>query len=59
MKEHKAFVRAMDDTAFEIAKGTWGPNDKFDAKQVKRMLNDFQLEPDFTAGELLKVWKKG
>lgn len=24
MKEHKAFVRAMDDTAFEIAKGTWG-----------------------------------
>lgn len=36
-----------------------GPNDKFDAKQVKRMLNDFQLEPDFTAGELLKVWKKG
>lgn len=59
MKEHKAFVRAMDDTTFEIAKGTWGPDDKFDAKQVKRMLNDVQLEPDFTAGELLKVWKKG
>ena len=59
MKEHKAFVRAMDDTAFEIAKGTWGPDDKFDAKQVKRMLNDFQLEPDFTAGELLRVWHEG
>jgi len=59
MKEHKSFVRAMDDTAFEIAKGTCGPDDKFDAKQVKKMLKDFQLEPDFTAGELLKVWQKG
>lgn len=59
MKEHKSFVKAMDDTAFEIAKGTWGPDDKFDAKQVKEMLKNFELEPDFTAGELLKVWQKG
>ena len=59
MKEHKSFVEAMDDTAIEIAKGTWGPDDKFDAKQVKEMLNKFDLEPDFTAGELLKVWQKG
>lgn len=57
MKEHKSFVKAMDDTAFEIAKGTWGYNDKFDASLVKEMLSNFELEPDFTASELLKAWR--
>ena len=57
MKEHKFFVKAMDDTAFEIAKGTWGPNDKFDAKFVKEMLTNFELDPDFTVDDLLKVWR--
>lgn len=57
MKEHKSFVKAMDDTAFEIAKGTWGPNDKFDASLVKEMLSNFKLKPDFTASELLKAWR--
>lgn len=57
MKKHKSFVRAMDEIAFEIAKGSWGPNDKFDASLVKKMLSDYKLEPDFTASELLKVWK--
>ena len=57
MKEHKSFVRAMNETAFEIAKGSWGPEDKFDAKQVKKMLKDFELEPDFSAAELLRVWR--
>ena len=56
MKEHKSFVKAMDDTAFEIAKGAWSPNDKFDASLVKEMLSNFELEPDFTANELLKEW---
>ena len=59
MKEHTIFLQAMDDTAFEIAKGSWGPDEKFDAKQVKGMLKSFGLEPDFTAGELLKIWRKG
>lgn len=58
MKEHKSFVRAMDDTALEIAKGSWRPDIKFNAKIVKEMLKDFELEPDFTANELLKVWRK-
>ena len=58
MKEHKSFVAAMDRFAFEIAKGSWGPDDKFDAKLVKEMLQDYGLEPDFTAFELLKVWRK-
>ena len=57
MKAHKWFVEAMDTFAFEIAKGSWGAEDRFDAKFVKRMLQDNDLAPDFTAGELLKVWK--
>lgn len=57
MKKHKGFVKAMNDTAFEIAKGSWGPDDEFDAKQVKEMLDNFELKPDFTAGELLRVWR--
>ena len=56
MKEHKSFVKAMDETAFEIAKGSWGPNDKFNASLIKEMLSDYGLEPDFTTNELLKVW---
>ena len=58
MKENKDFVRLMDRIAFEIAKGSWGPDDKFDAKLVKEMLKENDLSPDFTAGELLRVWKK-
>lgn len=57
MKEHKSFVREMDRTAFEIAKGAWGPDDKFNAALVKEMLSEHGLEIDFTAGELLKVWR--
>lgn len=57
MKEHKGFVKAMNGIAFEIAKGSWGPDDKFDAKQVKEMLEEWGLNPDFTASELLRVWR--
>lgn len=57
MKNHKSFVRLMDDVAFQIAKGTCGPDDKFDAKTVKMLLVEEGLKPDFTAGELLKVWR--
>lgn len=59
MKEHKSFVKAMDTVAFEIAKGSWGPDDKFNASLVKKMLSEFELNPDFTAGELLKAWRDG
>ena len=57
MKEHKSFVKMMDTIAFEIEKGSWGPDDKFNAKMVKEMLSENSLEIDFTAGELLKVWR--
>lgn len=58
MRQHKGFIEAMDTYAFEIAKGSCGADEKFDAKFVKRMLKDNGLAPDFTAGELLKVWRK-
>lgn len=58
MKENKSFVRLMDDCAFRIAKGTMAPNDKFDARFVKKLLKENGLDPDFTASELLKVWRK-
>lgn len=38
MKSHKDFVRAMDTFSFEIAKGSWGPDDKFDAAFVRQMI---------------------
>lgn len=57
MKEHKDFVQTLDQYAFEIAKGSWGPDDKVDAKFVQELLKKFELEVDFTAGEFLKVWR--
>lgn len=59
MKEHRGFVRLMDGIALEIAKGSWGPDEKFDAKFVRRLLKEHNLNPGFTAGELLRVWQKG
>lgn len=57
MKQNKYFVELMDAYAFEIAKGAMAPDDKFDAKFVKRLLEEEGLKPDFTAGELLKIWR--
>lgn len=57
MKEHKNFVKLMDAFAFEISKGSWGPDAKFDAQLLKEMLIKNNLETDFTAGELLREWE--
>lgn len=57
MKHHKDFVEAMDSYAFEIAKESEDGAGKLDAKLLKRMLADNNLCPDFTPGELLKVWR--
>lgn len=59
MKAHKSFVNFMDEVAFEIAKGSWGPDDKFDAKLVRQMLKNNNLEIDFRVSDLLKVWRNG
>lgn len=57
MKQHKPFVELMDTFAFEIAKGSWGPEDKFDAKFVAEMLKENNLEIDFSIKDLLRVWR--
>ena len=59
MKDNKGFVRCMDQYAFEIAKGSWGPEDKFNAAFVKKMLKDSNYtDLPFTPGELLRVWRE-
>ena len=60
-KEHKGFLRDMDQYCFEIEfKGSWGPDDRFDAKFVKRMLDDYGFKDlPFTASQLLQYWKSG
>ena len=57
MKEHRSFVNLIDGLAFEIAKGSWSSDERFDAKFVKKLLKENDLEVDFTPGELLKVWQ--
>jgi len=57
MKENKSFVDMMDEYAIQIAKGRMAPYDNFDAKFVKQLLEENGLDTDFTAYELLKVWK--
>lgn len=58
MHDNKDFVNAMDTFSFEIAKGSWGPDTKFNAAFVKEMLKQNNLEVDFSANDLLKVWLK-
>ena len=58
MKTHKSFGRVINDYAFEIeVKGSWAPDDRVNAALVKKVLKDLGYEIDFTAGELLRVWR--
>lgn len=59
MKKNRSFVRLMDDYAFLIAKGSMGPDDKFDAKFVQKLLDENDIKIDFKASELYNVWLKG
>lgn len=58
MREHKEFVGLMRAYSFDIVKGSGNPNDKFNAAFVNQMLREHNLQVDFTAGELLKVFLK-
>lgn len=58
LKENKDFRTDIEISAFEIMKGSGDPNDKFDANLIKKLLKEHNLDPEFTAGEILKVWKK-
>lgn len=58
-KENKSFIRDLDQFAFEIAKGSWGPEGKVDTAFIKKMLKDYGYEDlPFTAKELLIFWQK-
>lgn len=59
MKDHKSFVRLLDGIAFEIAKGSWGPEDKVDAKLVRELMEEQGIKTDIMPGELLRIWRKG
>ena len=59
IKDHPSFVEEMEVCAFEIAKGSWGPDAKFDAKLVWEMLKNEGLAIDFPVVELIRVWQKG
>lgn len=58
LKDHKDFASQMEDVAFMIAKGSCGPNEKFNAKLVKQMLEENGLDVDFSPAALLRVWEK-
>lgn len=54
LKEHKDFAELMEDVAFECVKC----GEPFNATLVKKLLRENNLEPDFTAGDLLRVLEK-
>ena len=58
MSKNKDFVKLMDQIAFEIQKGSWGSNEKFDTAFLKELLKENNIEIEFSASELLKVWRK-
>ena len=53
LKEHKEFAGLMEAVAFDSVKC----GEPFNAATVKQMLKENNLDTDFTAGELLRVWK--
>ena len=56
MKQNKAFMKLLDEIAFEICKGSGDPDDRIDAKLIKSLWKEHNLNPDFTASEFLKIW---
>ena len=56
MKEHKSFMRDLDQFAFEIYKGSWGSDDKVDVNFIKDMFKEYGFETEFSARDFFKVW---
>ena len=57
MKQNKEIMNFLEKISFEIWKGSWGPDDCFDEKLVKKILieNGYDIdELGFTIKELLK-----
>lgn len=57
-QDHRELSDLLEQFAFEIVKGSWGPDDKFDANLLKEVMDEQGIESDFTPGKLLRVWKK-
>ena len=57
MKENKSFIKYLEVIAFEIMKDSCC-NETINATIVNELLKENKLSPDFTANELLKVWRK-
>lgn len=58
LQEHKDILKAMDNLAFDVAKGVYGWETKFNSKLIQQLLDEEGLAPNFTAGELIMVWGK-
>ena len=56
MRSHKGFVRALEEYAFEIQKGSWEPESKVNVELIKFALKQYGYEIDFTPRELLHFW---
>lgn len=55
VKQNQDFMLDLEDLAFHIAKGSYGPDDRFDAKLVAECLKKKGFtDLPFTAAELLK-----
>lgn len=60
IKENGSFIGLLDDVSFQIAKGSYAPDDKVNAKLIKELLKDNgYIDLPFTANELYKYWNKG
>lgn len=44
-----------EQSSFEIAKGSWGPDDKVDAKMIKDVLHNLEIETEYKPSEILSV----
>ncbi len=62
LKQHKNIQGIFDGCVFEIAKGSWGPDDKVNTQLVKDILKDHRLDikdESFKSFDLYKVLMKG
>lgn len=55
LRENREFTSRLDAEAYYAVKD---PAVKFDLNFVKKLLKEQKLEPEFTASEILKIWKK-
>jgi hypothetical protein len=58
LNEHKSFMNLLDGFAFDIVKNVGTPCEKVDVQLVEGLLENEGLETDFTAHELVQVWRK-